>query len=327
MGRNPEDIRARLAGQLPGEQALEAVIPLTAGHSNETYLLAGPNWVLRLAPDADALMDGLDPIAQAHVYRELGSIADAPPVPGIVLIREDAELLGSPFYIMERVAGEVLSDYEPQPWFTDASPEFRGEMTRQYVETFAGLAHLPPLRSFGAAVRPIEEAGRWRALAQAARQPELIAAFDRLMARAPGESGAPCPVHGDAKLANMLWHDGRLLAVLDWEIGFNGDPLFDLGYMLMFFASAEHPPMRGFEAPGMWDRERAIAAWEAVSGRSAEALPWYEAAAIGKSAAIMAHGHYLAVEGLSPDPRLLTWKPFADAATASFAALVDRAGP
>ncbi|MDG2002980.1 MAG: phosphotransferase family protein [Novosphingobium sp.] len=294
----------RLRTILPGGDKLTAITPLTTGFSNETYLIEGCDLILRLPPSAGAMLDGHDVIAQAAIYSELGSVAGAPPVPGIVLASEDTEVLGVPFFVMERAAGESIHDTKLQPWFTDGSDELRADVCRQWVSAFAGLARLQPLDFLGAPVSPEDDARMWQAFAKSANCEPLVALFDRLLAIPAQRSGPPAIVHGDTKLSNLMWQDQQISAMLDWEMALNGEPLADLGYLLYGFESEFHGPTTPQRQPGMLKRADVIALWEQVSGRSAEGVFWHEIAQIGKVTAIIAEGVDMHLSGRSQDPKL-----------------------
>jgi aminoglycoside phosphotransferase (APT) family kinase protein len=136
---------------------------------------------------------------------------------------------------------------------------------------------------------------------------ELI---DRLSAIEPHRSGPPTVVHGDPKPGNTMWRSGRLAALLDWEMSYNGEPLDDLGYLLFFFEGPLHPAFLSCNLPGFWNREQIIAEWERLTGRSAAGLQWYEAAALAKLGAILAHGEHLVKSGQSDDERMGRVRPF-----------------
>ena len=295
---------ATLQRLLPGEKAVTGIRPLTTGFSNETYLVEGADLILRLPPSAGAMLDGHGVIAQAAIYRELAAATGAPPVPRIVLSCEDASVLGVPFFVMERVAGESIHDIDLQPWFTAGSDAFRHEVCRRWVSAFAGLARLAPLEVLGKVVTPEDDARMWQAFARAADCPRLVAQYDRLLAVPAPRSGPSAVVHGDTKLSNLMWYDGAVSAVLDWEMALNGEPLADLGYMLYGFESAFHGPTTPQKQPGMPGRDQVIAWWEEVSGRSAEGVFWHEIAQIAKITAIIAEGTNMWVTGRSQDPKL-----------------------
>jgi len=293
-----------LKGRLPGGEKLTGITPLTTGFSNETYLLEGCDLILRLPPSAGAMLEGHGVIAQAEIYRELGTTPGAPPVPQIVLACDDPHVLGVPFYVMERVPGESIHDTQLQPWFTEGPDELRADLCRQWVSAFAGLARLRPLACLGKAVSPEEDARMWQGFALSANCEELVALYERLLAAPAPTSGPPALVHGDTKLSNLMWHDNRISAMLDWEMALGGEPLADLGYMLYGFESEYHAATTPQRQPGMLAREEVIALWEDVSGRSAECVFWHEIAQIGKITAIMAEGVDMYLSGRSQDPKL-----------------------
>lgn len=293
-----------LRGVLPQGDRLTAITPLTTGFSNETYLLEGCGLILRLPPAAGAMLEGHGVIGQARIYRELGCAPGAPPVPQIVLACEDPKVLGVPFYVMECVAGASIHDTQLQPWFTDGPDSLRADICRQWISTFAGLASLAPLACLGPAVSPEDDAKVWRAFAARANCAPLVACYDRLIAAPAPVSGPPSIVHGDTKLSNLMWHEGRISAVLDWEMALTGEPLSDLGYMLYGFESEYHMATTPQRQPGMLKRGEVIALWEEVSGRSAQGVFWHEIAQIGKITAIIAEGLEMYRSGRSQDPKL-----------------------
>jgi aminoglycoside phosphotransferase (APT) family kinase protein len=304
MSRDPAAMLEPLRGVLPGGERITGIAPLTTGFSNDTYRIEGLDLILRLPPSAGAMLDGHGVIAQARIYEELGTLTGGPKVPRIAFVCEDASVLGAPFFAMERVPGEAIHDTDLQGWFTGASDVARGDHCRQWVSAFAGLARLGPIPFLGEPVSPEDDARMWQAFGKAADCPELVELFDRLLAVPAPRSGPPAIVHGDTKLSNLMWQDGKISAVLDWEMALNGEPLADLGYMLYGFESAHHGPTTPQRQPGMLKREEVIALWEQVSGRAAAGLFWHEIAQIGKISAIIAEGVNMHVTGRSTDPKL-----------------------
>ncbi len=311
---------------LPGGEGITAIRPLTTGFSNETYLIEGLDVILRLPPAAGAMLDGHDVIAQARIYQKLGTVAEAPAVPRIVTICPDPAVIGVPFFVMERIVGESIDDMVMAPWFTEGSDALRGQICTDWVSAFAGLSNLDPLAALGPAVSPKDDARMWREFARKAECPELVSLFDRLLAGPAPISGPPAITQGDPKLSNIMWHEQRISAVLDWEMALNGEPLADLGYMLFFFASDFHSATRAPKLPGMLTRSEVIALWEKVSGRSAAGVFWHEIAQIGKTAAIIAEGVNMANTGRSSDPRLEIFKQNIGYYLGAMAAMLDGAG-
>jgi aminoglycoside phosphotransferase (APT) family kinase protein len=246
-------------------------------------------------------------------------------VPRVIYYCDNPDVLGTPFYLVERVPGSPFGDYAVSDWMVNASEAFRSDVSRQYVHAFASLARLRPLDILGPPVTPVTECLRWQRFAKIARNHRLAGLLDRLMKTPPPPSGPPAPAHGDPKMSNMLWLNGALQSLLDWEIAANGEPLLDLGYMLTFFASDLHPAGIGFDLAGMWGRERVISEWERVSGRPAHDIEWYEAAAAAKISSITAYGYHLAATKQVSDPRMLEWLPYTNYWTDTIERLLDTA--
>jgi aminoglycoside phosphotransferase (APT) family kinase protein len=323
MSRDSARLHEALRKHLLAGDAIRAVTPLSTGHSNETYLLEGLEQILRLPPVGAALLDSLNMALQFQLFAVLGRLPGAPPVPRVIYYCDDVRVLGAPFYLVERAAGAPFGDYAPADWVVNASESFRGELSLQYVQAIAALSKLQPLDMLGPVKTPREECLRWRGFARKGGHELLATLLDRLIAAEPPRSGPPALVHGDPKMSNILWLDGRLQSVLDWELAFNGEPLSDLGYMLTFFASDVHPAGIGFDLPGMWKRQQIISEWERVAGRPADGIEWFEAAAAAKITAITVYGYHLARTNQVADARMLTWLPFVNEWVANTERLVQ----
>ena len=324
--RDLEHLAETLRHYLPGGQAITAIRPLTTGFSNETYLIEGIDQILRLPPAAGAMLEGHDVVGQGRIYQELASAPGAPPVPRIIAICADPGVIGVPFFVMERIAGESIDDMVMTAWFTGGPDAQRAQICTDWVSAFAGLSRLAPLAALGPAVSPHDDARMWREFARTAQCPELVALFGRLLAAPAPLSGPPAIIQGDPKLSNIMWRDQRISAVLDWEMALNGEPLADLGYMLFFFASEYHSATRAQKLPGMLTRDEVIALWEGVSGRSATGVHWHEIAQVGKLGAIIAEGVNMANTGRSNDPRLELFKQNIGYYLGAMAAMLDGAG-
>lgn len=302
--RDLQQVRDRLAARLPGGQAITAIRPITSGFSNETYVVEGLDLILRLPPSAGAMLTGHGVVEQARIYEELEVSGKAPPVPHVVDCCADSDVIGVPFFVMERVAGESLDDLEMQPWFTEASSAERTRMCEDWITAIASLARLKPLTVLGPVTTPEQDMRNWAEFAAEAQCPALVALIDRLLAVPAPRSGPPAVVHGDPKLSNLMWQDRKITAVLDWEMALNGEPLSDLAYMLYAFESRFHPATRAPKLSGMLSRDDVILLWSKVSGRPVEGLLWHEIAQFVKLSAILAGGVNLSNTGRSTDPRL-----------------------
>ncbi|MEO8296293.1 MAG: phosphotransferase family protein [Burkholderiales bacterium] len=282
---------------------------LSAGHSNETYLIEGLDMILRLPPSGAPLLEhALDVRCQFDVFAVLGGLPGAPPGPGLYLMEQDAGVLGAPFFLMSRVEGLGWPDLRIPEWAAQGSDALRDTISSEAVGALVFLHQQPPLDVFGPIRSVRQELARWRQTAEGCQVTPLDEAFALLDQTAPADA-SPAPCHGDPKIANMLWHaDGRLVAWLDWELAFNGDPRWDLAYHLGRFRGTHAAGHAGQDQSGFWPRERVVQAWEQATGRSSDRLLWFEAAYKAKVAAILAHGYRLVRQGLSQDARLAQWE-------------------
>ncbi len=105
----------------------------------------------------------------------------------------------------------------------------------------------------------------------------------------------------------------RLVAIFDWEMATIGDPLADVGYMMMHWTQADDPPDSKFNLqtvttkPGFPTRRELVALYEQRSGRSVGELDWYVALALWKAVVFMEGNYRRAVSGATDDPYLKTF--------------------
>ncbi|WP_020495837.1 phosphotransferase family protein [Sciscionella marina] len=212
---------------------------LTGGKSNLTYEIGDGSrtWILRRPPLGHVLATAHDMGREHRVMSALSGTAV--PVPRMDALCRDEEVLGAPFYVMERVSG---IPYRYTKDLAGFGPARTRALSSAMVDTLAALHAVDPaavgLTDFG---RPhgflARQVHRWGKQLDASRSRELPAAealFERLAARVPEES-AFAVVHGDYRLDNLLVNaEGRITAVLDWEMATLGDPLTDLALMLVY---------------------------------------------------------------------------------------------
>jgi aminoglycoside phosphotransferase (APT) family kinase protein len=126
------------------------------------------------------------------------------------------------------------------------------------------------------------------------------------------ESPAATIVHGDYRLGNTMLARGapaRLISILDWEMATIGDPLADVGYMMIHWAEADDEVGRFnlqsvTSLPGFPTRQQVVARYEERSGRSVQALDWYVALALWKAIVFMEGNYKRAISGATDDPYL-----------------------
>ncbi len=231
-----------LADNLDGFKGPLDVRQYEGGQSNPTFLLVTDNarYVLRKKPPGKLL-------PSAHLvereYRIMKALAwSEVPVPRMHLLCEDETIIGTPFFVMEHVAGRILEDMT----LPDMSP---GQRRAIYFDMIRVLAKLHSVDYGALGLANYGKPGnyfrrqidRWSRQYEAAKTDEILS-MERLMhylpANVPAEDSS-CIVHGDYRMGNMLFHpdEPKVEALLDWELSTLGHPLGDLGYSCMFYHS------------------------------------------------------------------------------------------
>lgn len=295
----------QLRGHLDRERPGLVGGPLTArliegGRSNLTYAVTdgASRWVVRRPPLGHVLATAHDMKREHRVIEALHPTNV--PVPAPVLLCDDDTVIGAPFYVMEFVDG---TPYRTSEELAPLGPERTRAAVLGLVDTLVDLHAVDPaavgLGDFG---RPDgfldRQLRRWGKQLDASRNRDL-AGIDELHAalgRSLPASPAPTVVHGDYRLDNVLiGEDDRIKAILDWEMSTLGDPLTDLGLLVMYSAKLEvpdSPVSTTAGAPGHPDPAELIERYAARSGRDVSAVSWYTAFAWFKLAVILEGIHY-----------------------------------
>jgi aminoglycoside phosphotransferase (APT) family kinase protein len=284
------------------------------GASNLTYLVErdGARVVLRRPPPPPLPPSAHDMVREARIQVCLarGGVR----VPKILAICEDESVIGAPFYVMEEIVGAVVSDDVPPA--LDTPPERR----RLGLELVDGLVDLHAvdwracgLENLGKPTGYLErQLRRWSGLWEVNATRELDACLEigeQLRATMP-ESPPSTVVHGDYRFGNVMVGcdaPARLVAILDWEMATIGDPLADLGYLVVSWSQPgvpDHPLLlsRVTERPGFPTGAELVDRYAQRTGRDVSRLPWYEAFALWKASVFCEaiYGRYL--RGERDDP-------------------------
>ncbi|MEU1499311.1 phosphotransferase family protein [Streptomyces sp. NPDC005732] len=295
----------RLRGLLDAERPGLTHGPLTGrliegGRSNLTYAVTDgtTRWVVRRPPLGHVLATAHDMKREHRVISALHPTAV--PVPRPVLLCEDAEVLGAPFYVMEFVDG---TPYRTAEQLAPLGARRTRNAVLGLVDTLVELHAVDPaevgLADFGRPEGFLDrQLRRWGKQLDASRNRELtgIDELHAALGRALPHSPAPTVVHGDYRLDNVLiGDDDRIKAILDWEMSTLGDPLTDLGLLVMYSAPLELPDSpisTTASAAGHPDPAEIVERYAARSGRDASDVAWYTAFAWFKLAVILEGIHY-----------------------------------
>ncbi len=200
------------------------------------------------------------------------------PVPEPLFLDAAGERLGSPGFLMRCVdGGRAAGLFEADPYGVNARP-----LGTEVFGALGRLHALAPAEDDRAALPfqpPAERLAHWAAELDAhARHPQPIAraALRWLIAHCPDPSGPPALVHGDFRSGNFLFSpEGRLLALLDWEMAHLGDPMEDLAWAADPLWSHGERDLHGQGRVGaLLPLPEAVAAWEAASGRRFDEASW-----------------------------------------------------
>ncbi len=243
------------------------------------------------------------PNSNKTMLREIAALrtlaSSAVPHPRFICGCEDPEVLGVVFYLMAHVDG-FNPGTEAAPAYID-KPEFRHDVGIDYAASLAKLGEVPWEGSPLAALkRPgsflARQVPQFRGFVEAYRQQDNYASdslpgvdplADWLEDNLPPDS-APGVMHGDAHMNNVLLRRDRpeVAAFVDWEMCTVGDPLVDLGWMLVCWPSDGTDPLASGEAlavrGGLATRRELREAYQLAGGRRTEHLPWYLALACFK---------------------------------------------
>lgn len=271
---------------------------IAGGHSNLTYRVTGDDgarYVLRRPPLGHVLASAHDMGREHRIISALSS--SAVPVAPVLGMCTDTEVTGAPFYVMGFVEGHVIRDEMAAEQLL--TPAARARASASLVETMAAL-HAVDLDSVGLSDLARHEGyiarqlSRWYGQWNSQRTRDLPAvdrAYAALSEMIPPQGPARI-VHGDYRLDNcMVNNSGDVVAVLDWEICTLGDPLADLGLLMVYWTGPKDPQSawagRSTTAPGFWDRADLARRYAEVSGRDLRNLDFYVAFAYWKLACIL----------------------------------------
>ncbi|MFC4949188.1 phosphotransferase family protein [Pseudonocardia sp. GCM10023141] len=293
------------------------LVQLAGGWSRHTHRLtdavSGRSFIVRVRPPGALLDTDLE-----REYRVYAAVAAAGvPVPAVHALQNAPEsALGGPYFVMDHAPG-----HSPLVWQAGdreaLEANWRGDrsVATDVVGALAAI-HDIPVAELGFLGPPLsfrEAVGRWRAVydkSAMVADPVVEEAFEWVLARDPGPV-EPSLVHADFRIGNMLLHEQRVTAVIDWELAHLGDPLFDVGYAAMpyyagKFVRAGSPLVGAFAEPEWFVAEYARRRGIEVDP---ETVRTYTVQGTLSLIAIIGIGLRRFADGESTDPRM-AWNRF-----------------
>ncbi len=269
---------------------------IAGGHSNLTFRVvdaAGRATVLRRPPLGQVLASAHD-MGREHTIIAALADTDIPVAPALGY-EPGEEVNGAPFYVMDFVEGHILRDVASAEQLSVAARTRTGD---SLIEVLAAIHAVDPtavgLGDLGRRDGYIErQLKRWYGQWNSSKTRELATidqVHDALAASVP-EQGPAAIVHGDYRLDNcMVDDDGSVVAVLDWELCTLGDPLADVGLLMVYWnerGDSAQTLTAATQAEGMRSRSELLERYAAASGRDLSHIDFYVAFGYWKLACIV----------------------------------------
>jgi aminoglycoside phosphotransferase (APT) family kinase protein len=278
------------------QDVVPEVLQFRSGASNLTYLLQYPglDLVLRKPPVGTKAASAHDMKREFLIQSRLQPVY--PLVPSMIAMCDDQSVMGSDFYVMERVVGDIFRRDVP----AGVTPADVSVMADSLIN---GLVQLHAVdatildelnKGPGYVQRQVEGwSKRYRnALTDDVPNGEKVMAW--LEANRPADV-ASCVIHGDWRIDNVVFNleQARIVGVLDWELATVGDPLMDLGSSLAYWVDRDDEPAfaalrrQPSHLPGMPTREEFVQRYLQLSGRSCSDFTFYEVFGLFRLAVII----------------------------------------
>lgn len=285
----------QLLGDRLGAKLVE-LQQMRGGQSNPTFLLVTDKgeFVLRKQPPGD-LLPSAHAVDREFRVQEALAKTDVP-VPNVLLFTDDRSVIGTPFYLMERLRGRIFWS----PTLPELPREKRAGIYEGMVDALARLHganwQAIGLETFGRPGNYFErQIGRWSkqwASSRTRENPNVDKLAEWLPKHVPdGDDATIC--HGDYRIDNMIFHpeEPRVIGILDWELSTIGHPMADLAYHCLPYIN---PPeafrgMRGLDiaALGIPDMDAYVAMYNAKTGRTDSITPFHLAFSLFRLAVIL----------------------------------------
>ncbi len=294
---DPGRLSAYLRAELPDLKGVMQTQRIGGGQSNPTYFVTfdqGPELVLRKQPAGELLKSAHAIDREYRIQRALK--ATDVPVPDALLFCDQRDVVGTPFYVMERLRGRVMSNYA----LTDIAPADRRRYLFELAETLARLHAVDwteaGLSDYG---KPgnffSRQISRWTGQWEASKSDEnedINRLIEWLPAHIP-EGDETTIAHGDFRLGNVMFHptEPRIIAVLDWELSTLGHPLADAAYSSLPWLTGPDvfEGLRGLDLPDLCipSQREYLHAYLVASGRASIIEPFHHVFSLFRFAVIL----------------------------------------
>lgn len=306
-----------LAAELGAAGGPVTVEQFPSGHSNLTYLLhyGDRDVVVRRPPFGAHAKGGHDMGREFAVLSRLAGHYPLAPAP--LAFDESGDVIGAPFYVMERIRGVILRRQVPPG--IDLAPDVMTRLSANLIDNLADI-HLLDWEGLGFGEMRREGSYTERQVRGWARRMEdsrtdPTPVFDEvtawLVAERPADRGAAL-IHNDYKFDNIVLAAddvGRIVGVLDWEMATVGDPLMDLGTTVGYWVEAgDNAAMQagGFGPtmlPGCPTRRELVDRYAARTGFDCSGAEYYYVYALWKLAVVLQQIYYRYAKGFTTDER------------------------
>jgi len=307
---------------IPGLCGDPVVSQFAGGNSNLTYRLQyeTDDLVVRRPPFGTKAKSAHSMIREYRIMSQLKPLF--PSVPDTLHYSDDESIIGSEFYVMRKVEGQLIKQTIPPSWNFTAqdSRRFCTRFWEKLIELHQVDYIAAGLGDFGKPEGYAErQVAGWNRRFERVITPDVDnfeGVRQWLEANIPPESGRHSVLHGDYRIDNVILdnHDPhKILAVLDWEICALGDPLMDLGSSLAYWMQADDPIelrsllMQPSAAPGMLTRQEILDLYQEKTGLDTSDFTFYLVYGYWRVAVILQQIYYRYFQGQTQDKRFKTF--------------------
>jgi len=289
-----------------GVQGTPEIKQFSGGASNLTYLLRYPerDLILRRPPAGHKAKSAHDMRREHFIQSKLKPVFDY--VPEMIAFCEDESVIGSEFYVMQRLEGTILRSHLPAGFVANNAETTK--LCRDVIDVLAQLHAVDPVaaglgelsRGAGYVRRQVEGwSDRYRK-ARTWNVPPFAWVMDWLAANQPDDVRS-CVIHNDYRFDNVVLQaqePHKILGVLDWEMATIGDPLMDVGGALAYWVQADDDLVfrklrrQPTHVPGMLTRAEVVEYYCDRAGLSPENWAFYEVFGLFRLAVIAQQIYY-----------------------------------